>query len=81
MIEKTEGKEEKDNFVKLLDNKGFDYVEGFDLEILNTKDGPKIKIHYENKKGLPAPVGKEKPFTFDEYIKPELLDEIIKEGK
>ena len=81
VIEKTEGKEEKDNFVKLLDNKGFDYVEGFDLEILNTKDGPKIKIHYENKKGLPAPVGKEKPFTFDEYIKPELLDEIIKEGK
>lgn len=75
VIEKTQGREERDNFVKLLDNKGFDYVEGFDTEILNTPKGPKIKIHYENRKN------KDKPFVFDEYIKPKLLDEIIEDGK
>jgi len=75
VIERTKGMEERNKFIKILDNKGFDYVEGFDLEILNTKEGPKIKIHYENKKD------EEKPFIFDQNISPELIDEIIKEGK
>jgi len=75
VIEKTRGVEERNRFIELLGNKGFDYTEGFDLEISNTADGFKICILYKNEKD------KEKPYIFDQEISAEILDEIINEGK
>lgn len=75
IIEKTSGVEERSKFIEILGNKGFDYVEGFDLEILNTKTGPQIHIIYKNERN------KEKPFIFNQNISADLIDEIIKEGK
>ena len=74
IIEKTKGKEEQNKFVQILKGGIFDYVEGFDLEISNTAEGPKIHIYYKKEKDG-------QKFVFDEYINPKLLDEIIKEGK
>jgi hypothetical protein len=69
-IEKTKGKQERSKFVQALDNEGFDYAEGFDIEILNKgTETPKIYIMY--KKG---------EFEFDEIVPKEIIDEIISEN-
>ena len=75
VIEKTRGVEERDRFIELLDKKGFDYTEGFDLKILNTTGGPKIHISYKNEKD------KENLYIFDQEISEDVIDEIISEGK
>ena|SRR3989344_4532597 len=75
VIEKTKGIAERDRFIGILDNKGFDYTEGFDLEILNTVNGPVIRVHYKRIKD------NNEPYVFDEEVGTELIDEIINEGK
>jgi broad specificity phosphatase PhoE len=67
-----EGIKRRDEFVKALDNQGFDYVEGFDVEILKKEDKePIIKIDYtkkENNKVI---------FEIHEEIDKEFLDKLI----
>lgn len=75
VIEKTKGVEERDKFIEILGNKGFDYTEGFDLEILNTSIGPVIHIYYKRVRD------KEESYIFDQEVNTELIDEIINEGK
>jgi len=75
IIEKIKGLEERDKFIEMLGNKGFDYTEGFDLEILNTSSGPVIHIYYKRARD------KEEPYIFDQEVNIELIDEIINEGK
>lgn len=75
IIEKTKGVEERDKFIEMLGNKGFDYTEGFDLEILNTSIGPVIHIYYKRARD------KEESYIFDQEVNIELIDEIINEGK
>lgn len=75
IIEKTKGVEERDKFIEILDNKGFDYTEGFDLEILSTSSGPAIRIYYKRTRD------KEEPYIFDQEVNIELIDQIIDEGK
>lgn len=51
IIEKTKGIEERDKFVQILNNQGFDYAEGFDIEIKNKESGePTIHISYKKEK-------------------------------
>ncbi len=75
IIEKTKGVEERDRFIEMLDNKGFNYTEGFDLEILSTVSGPVIHIYYKRIRD------KEESYIFDQEVNIELIDEIIDEGK
>lgn len=76
VIERTKGINERDTFVKLFPN-GFDFVQGFDVEILNHNgDTPMIKIKFKHE-------GKseEEGFVFEENVPVEIIEEIIKEGK
>ncbi|MFA6463505.1 MAG: histidine phosphatase family protein [Candidatus Paceibacterota bacterium] len=77
LIENIKGVEERDKFVKILKNRGFDFSEGFEIDILNkdTEEEPKIKISYRKE------VEGEEPFIFEEEIPSELIDQIILEGK
>ncbi|MEK7630067.1 MAG: histidine phosphatase family protein [Patescibacteria group bacterium] len=73
VMEFTKGVEERDKFVDILGGKGFGYVEGVNIEILNhLHDEPTIKISYRNNKNL------KDPFIFEENIDFELLEKIIK---
>jgi len=76
-IKKNEGKGERDKLIAALNNQGFDFTEGFDIEIDMKKDSkePEIKIKY-NKQDAE---GKEL-FTFNEVITQEVLDDIIGDG-
>jgi hypothetical protein len=78
VIELTKGTTERDRFVQLVNNQGFAYVEGFDVEIITATDGsgPKIRLHYEKKGDTP-----EKSFVLDEFVPVELIDQILNEGK
>lgn len=69
IIEKTKGIEERDKFVQALNNQGFDYAEGFDIEIKNKESGePTIHISYKKEKDG------EKIFEFDEDVDKEALE-------
>jgi len=80
VIEKTRGIGERDKFVQVLGNKGFDFVEGFKVEIINPVGGdpekPEIVISYQKR-------DKDNNIIFDlsERIDEELIEEIIREGK
>jgi broad specificity phosphatase PhoE len=68
VIENTKGVEERDNFVKALNNQGFDYAEGFDVDIKNKESGePTIHLSYKKEKD-----GK-MFFEFDEDVDKEVL--------
>ena len=77
LIGKMKGVEERDKFVKLLKNQGFDFSEGFETDIINMDidDVPKIKISYRKD------VEGHEPFIFEEEIPSELIDQIILEGR
>lgn len=73
MIEKTDGVQARDEFVKITGNQGFDFIEGFETELLTGVTGEmKIKISY-HKEG--------QPFLFTREISPSLVEEIISEDK
>jgi len=77
VIEKTAGLEEREKFLQLIGT-GFGFVEGFQIEIDTPKQGnePKIKLFFRRR-------GKDEKdvYEFHTEITPELLDEIIEEGK
>ena len=64
---------ERNKLVSLL-NQGFDYSEGFTVEVLtnNEQAEPVIKINY-SKKGAKS----EDDFIFNEIIPKEIVDEIV----
>lgn len=76
LIEKTKGKEERDKFVQVLNNQGFDYAEGFDVEIKNKELGePTIHISYKKE-------NEEKTiFEYDEDIDKDVLLKIVEGDK
>jgi len=78
VVEKTKGAEERDRFVKAVNNQGFDFLEGFDVEIdkKGESEKPAIKIRYRkaDKEGKEV-------FNFDEEVPAEVIEEIIKEGE
>ena len=78
VVEKIKGRDERDRLVQMLGNNGFDPAEGFDIEIdtLASQKEPVIRLKYnkENKDG-------DEVFSFNEIIPPELIRELIDEGK
>ncbi|MDE1988521.1 MAG: hypothetical protein KGI39_02365, partial [Patescibacteria group bacterium] len=72
VIEKIKGIEERDKFVQALNNQGFDYAEGFDVEIKNRESGD-LAIHIFYKKEKNGEI----IFEFDKDIDEETLLEII----
>ena len=72
VIEETKGIEERDKFVQALNNQGFDYAEGFDVEIKNKESGePTIHISYKKEKD------RETIFEFNEDLPKEIIDSLI----
>ena len=72
IVEKTQGKQELGYLIKALNNQGFAFAEGFEMDIEMQNGEPKIKVSYK-KEG-------EHPFKFHETVSEELLKEIIYEG-
>ncbi len=75
IIEKTKGIAERDKFIQILDNKGFDFVEGFKIDIVTNNNSAKIIISYEKKDEDGNIL-----FSINEEIPESLIDEIIEEG-
>lgn len=75
VIEKTKGISERDKLVALMPN-GFDFTEGFDVEIMPSGGDTRaaVRITYEK----PLPEGKK--FEFSETIPIEVIEEVIQEG-
>ncbi|MFH1089842.1 MAG: histidine phosphatase family protein [Candidatus Uhrbacteria bacterium] len=68
VIELTEGEERRDEFVTVLDNQGFDYVEGFNVEI--SQNEPMVHLSYFKTK-LDG-----KPFVFNKELTSQQLKDI-----
>lgn len=74
VIEKTKGIKERDRFVQVLDNYGFDFTEGFNVEILS-KDSKDSVIHISYKKEKEGKL----IFEFDEDDVPlKVIENMIK---
>lgn len=69
VIESTKGIAERDKFVAVLNGQGFDYVEGFKLEIV---DGEKPTLHIGYRKEKEGKI----VFEFDQDIPPEVIEDI-----
>jgi hypothetical protein len=76
VIEKTQGKDARDAFVKEIEP-GFGFVEGFKIEIQNVpgKAVPEVAVHFER----PAE-GVKEGIALSERVPVSLLNEIIDEG-
>lgn len=72
IIEKTKGKSERDLFVSILNNQGFDYAEGFDVKI-ETIDGNDQQVRISFKKEKDGEV----VFAYNEIVSKEILDSLI----
>lgn len=73
VIEITKGKEEQEKFLTAIGGNGFDFSEGFNVEILSYEnEDPKIRIkfHKENKEGKTT-------FNFDQIVDSKLIEEIM----
>lgn len=75
VIEKTKGVSERDRFVTALGNKGFDFAEGFGMDIRSFANGER-KLHLSFKKEKEGA----ESFVFDEDVPMEVVDEIVSEG-
>jgi hypothetical protein len=73
VIELSKGVEERDRFIQAIKNKGFDYAEGFQAEII-TKDASEPMIHISFKKEGGS---QEETFKFDEIVSMETLERIV----
>ncbi len=72
VIEKTKGTAERDAYVSALNNQGFDYVEGFDVEIQNFEaKNPDIHITFMKKKD------EKTIFAFNEIVPKKIIDDIV----
>jgi len=77
IIEQTKGKTERDAFVSVINNQGFDFAEGFDVEI-QTIGGKNQNIHISFKKEKDGKV----LFEYDEIVPREIIDNLVlKESK
>ncbi len=77
VIEKTDGIEARNNFVKALNNQGFNSSEGFECDIVTDKEG-KTTLHIKFEK----PKTEEKEgFVFNRDINPAVIDEIVNDFK
>jgi len=77
VIEQTKGKAERDAFVSALNNQGFDFAEGFEVEI-QTIDEKNQNIRISFKKEKDGKV----IFEYDEIVPREIIDGLIsKESK
>ncbi|MDQ5883373.1 MAG: hypothetical protein QG654_286 [Patescibacteria group bacterium] len=74
VIDKTEGRERRDEFLDIVGGNGFDFVEGIKVRIENKGGKKAISIEYE--KELPD----DKKFEFKKEINNEILEEIIGES-
>lgn len=74
LIEMMKGVEERDKFIRLVKNKGFDYAEGFEVEIVTKEGETQPSIHINYKKDGEA---MEDNFVFDEILPLEILEKII----
>lgn len=75
VIEKTKGVSERDRLVAVLGNRGFDFAEGFGMDIRSFANGER-KLHLTFKKEK----GGAESFVFDEDVPMEMIDEIVSEG-
>lgn len=72
VIEKTKGIEERNKLVEVLNNQGFDYAEGFEVDIKNKEsDDPIIHLSYKKEKE-----GKN-IFEFNEDLPKEIIDNLV----
>lgn len=76
IIEEIKGVDKRNKFVKILKNQGFDFVEGYDIDIITKNNNTKILIMYQKKDEDGNTL-----FDFNELIDIDLLEKIIKEGK
>lgn len=74
IIEQTKGKDERDTFVRVLNNQGFDFVEGFEIEI-DTVNGQEQKIRISFKKEKDG----ETLYEYDEVVPHEVIDNLVLE--
>jgi len=72
VIEKTKGIKERDQFVQVLDNYGFNFTEGFNVEILS-KDSEDPVIHISYKKEKDGEV----VFEFNEDVSLKVIENMI----
>lgn len=76
VIEQTKGESERDTFVSALQNQGFDFVEGFKIEIDTiNREEQKIRISFKKEKD-----GKIL-YEYDEIVPCEVIDNLILEKK
>ncbi len=75
VIEKMEGVDERDRFVAALGNQGFDFTEGFRLDVQTFANGTN-KLHLSFKKERESG----ESFIFDEDVPMGVIDEICAEG-
>ncbi len=72
VIELTKGKVERDAFVSVLNNQGFDFVEGFEVNI-DTINGKEQKVRISFKKEKDGQV----LFEYDEVVPREVIESFI----
>lgn len=72
IIEQTKGKVERDAFVSVLGNQGFDFAEGFDVKI-ETVDDKTQNIHILFKKEKEGQI----VFEYDEIVPREIIEGFI----
>ncbi len=72
IIEQTKGKVERDTFVSVLGNQGFDFAEGFDVKVETVNDKTQ-NIHISFKKEKDGQV----IFEYDEIVPREIIDGLI----
>lgn len=77
VIEKVDGIETRDTFVRALNNQGFNLSEGFECDVITDKDG-KTVIHIKFEK--PGTEEKE-GFVFDRDVNQSIIDEMIADFK
>ncbi len=76
VIEKTEGAAERDRFVEAIKKQGFDFTEGFDVELVSQNGSePQVRIRYK-KEGAEG-----KGFEFDRTVPLSVVEEISAEQK
>ena len=67
VLELTKGEEARNEFIQVVKNKGFDYAEGFEVEILTKNGSVEPVVHIKYKKG---------DFEIDEDVSIELINQI-----
>lgn len=78
VIEKMKGTAERDKLIGLIPN-GFDFTEGFEVACENSSPGAEPRLHITYKRNDEKDPSKN--FEFDEYVPPEVINEIIEENK